>query len=151
MLTYRREKLSDIKEEVLPLLEKHWEEIALEKEIVKLDPDWDAYEFMDSHGLLVCVCARHSGVLIGYTVYFISRNIHYKELLCAENDLFFLDPEFRKGMAGVNLFRAAEVVLKGLGVNRISNKVKLHHDVGKIFERMGYQPIERVYVKKVEV
>lgn len=27
------------------------------------------------------------------------------------------------------------------------NKVKLHFDVGRVFERMGYQPIERVYAK----
>ena len=45
------------------------------------------------------------------------------------------------------MFKHAETALRGKGVTKVINKVKLHFDVGKIFERMGYLPIERVYAK----
>jgi len=147
MLTYRREKISDIKEELLPLLEKHWREIALDQDTVKLEPDWATYDMLDASGVICLITARHYGELVGYVAYLVVPSLHYKSLRVAENDLYWLDPVFRKGMAGVNLFRAAEVILAGEGVNKIVNKVKLHNDVGRIFERMGYTPIERVYVK----
>jgi hypothetical protein len=37
--------------------------------------------------------------------------------------------------------------MKALGAEKIYQKVKLHKDIGKIFECMGYDAIERVYVK----
>lgn len=147
MLNYRREKIADIKDELLPLLEKHWREIALEQNTVKLDPDWASYDLLDASGVLCLVTARHHGELVGYVVYLIVNSLHYKNLRVADCDLFWLDPTFRKGMAGVNLFRAAEVILTGENVNRVTNKVKLYHDVGRVFERMGYTPIERTYMK----
>lgn len=146
MLTYRREKLSSIREEIAPLLEKHWDEVAIEKDTVPLSPDWPMYELLENCGALVCITARHCGELVGYASYVLSRHLNY-DLRVADCGPFFLDPVFRKGMAGVNLFRAAEIMLKDMGVDRVVHKVKLSLDVGSIFERMGYKPIERVYVK----
>lgn len=147
MLTYRRETIAAIKDEILPLLAAHWREIALDQDTVKLDPDWDAYTMLESAGIVYCITARHQGELVGYAVYLVVRNLHYKSIRVAENDLYYLDPAFRKGMAGVNLFRAAETILRSEGVDKIVNKVKIRHDVGRIFEKLGYTPIERVYMK----
>ena len=147
MLIYRREAFCSFRDELTPLLEKHWEEVAIDKDTTPLDPDWSGYDLLERAGMLVCVTARaEDGRLVGYTSYTLTRHMHYN-LQVADCGPFFLDPAFRKGLAGVNLFRAAEVVLKDLGVERVVHKVKLSHDVGRIFERMGYRPIERTYVK----
>lgn len=150
MLTYRRETIAAIKDEILPLLDAHWREIALDQDTVKLDPDWATYDVLDQIGALLIVTARHEGTLVGYAVYLISQNIHYKNLRGAENDLYWLDPVYRKGRAGIELFRAAEFLLAGEGVQKVTHKVKLDHDVGRVFERLGYKPIERIYIKTLE-
>jgi len=43
VIKYQQESLSTCKSDAIPLLEKHWEEIALNKDKIKLNPDWDAY------------------------------------------------------------------------------------------------------------
>lgn len=147
MLTYARESLRDIKDEVAPLLDAHWREIALDQDTVNLDPLWESYEVIENVGAFVCVTARDDGLLVGYAAYIVARHLHYQQMVVAENDVFFLHPGYRKGLAGPKMFKAAEKILADLGVHKIVNKVKLHHDVGAVFERMGYRPIERIYVK----
>ena len=147
MLAYRRETIAAIKDEILPLLEQHWREIALDQDTVKLDPDWATYEMLEQAGVSFVVTARHQGELVGYASYLLVRNLHYKNLRVAEHDLFWLDPAFRKGRAGIELFKKAEELLRDEGVDRIFHNVKIQNDVGKVFEYLGYTPIERVYVK----
>lgn len=149
MITYQVERLADIKIEVAPLLLRHWEEIALNRDTVPLDPNWDQYLFMDREGYLQITTAREDGKIVGYAAYFIAANLHYRSLVVADSDIFWLAPEKRKGMVGVKLLKAAEEHLKAVGVNKIVNKVKLKHDVGAVFERLGYTPIERLYAKLV--
>lgn len=147
MITHQVELLADVKGEAVPLLRRHWEEIALNKDVVPLDPDWDMYLRMEAAGFFHATTARLDGALVGYAAYFLSRNLHYRSLFVAESDIFWLAPEHRQGMAGVRLLQAAERHLAAIGVNKVVNKVKLHHDVGAVFERLGYAPIERVYAK----
>jgi hypothetical protein len=45
------------------------------------------------------------------------------------------------------LLQAVEDMAKRLGATQFYQKVKVHQDVGALFERMGYKAIERVYVK----
>jgi hypothetical protein len=148
-LTFQRERLADVRKEVEPLLVRHWDEIALNKDTVPLDPDWDMYLRIEEAGFVCAITARRDGVLVGYVNYIISRNLHYRSLLVAEGDIFWLAPECRKGTAGIRMLRCAEGVLKEGGVNKIVNKVKLHFDIGVLFERMGYKPIERIYAKMI--
>lgn len=150
MLTFQVEKLEAVRPELEPLLLAHWEEVAIEKETVPLDINWGAYMTLDGMGLLVGITARDEGKLAGYASYILTRHMHYN-LKVADCGPFFLHHNYRKGLAGVNLFRAAEKILKDMGVQRVVHKVKLSHDVGRIFERMGYRPIERTYVKTLEV
>jgi GNAT superfamily N-acetyltransferase len=149
MISFQREKLRDVKAEVEPLLLRHWHEIALNKDTVPLDPDWGGYFAAEDVGVICAITAREDGGLVGYMNYVLSRNLHYRSLFVAEGDIFWLAPEYRKGLTGVRMIRYAEEVLRGLGANKIVNKVKLHFDIGILFERMGYTPIERIYAKKL--
>lgn len=148
-MDYQEERLEDVREEIIPLLALHWEDVALNKEDIILDPNWPVYDFMDAHNALHITTARQQGVLVGYAVYLISSWLHYKDRLLADGDIFWLAPEYRKGMTGVRLLKTAEKYLVARGVEYIVNKVKLHKDVGRVFEHLGYMPIERVYAKRV--
>lgn len=148
MLTFRVEQLEAVRDEAAPLLVQHWREIGLNQDTVPLDPDWDAYARIEAAGLMHITTARDAdGRLVGYAAYFLMPNLHYRSLHVAETDIFWLDPEHRKGTAGLRLIRAAEEQLKARGVNKIVSKVKLHFDTGPVFERLGYIAIERIYAK----
>jgi|TARA_R110000803_G_scaffold14164_1_gene39466 GNAT superfamily N-acetyltransferase len=148
-MEFSEETLSQCLDEARPLLVDHWENIALNKDTIPLNPLWNIYEKLEETGNLKIITARQDEKLVGYAAYVISPSLHYSSEIIADADVFWLDPNHRKGMAGMRLFKHAEKVLKSYGVTRILNKVKIHFDVGKVFERMGYDPIERVYSKSL--
>jgi GNAT superfamily N-acetyltransferase len=148
-MEFSEETLSQCLDEARPLLVDHWENIALNKDTIPLNPLWNIYEKLEETGNLKIITARQDEKLVGYAAYVISPSLHYSSQIIADADVFWLDPNHRKGMAGMRLFKHAEKVLKSYGVTRILNKVKIHFDVGKVFERMGYDPIERVYSKSL--
>lgn len=149
MLTFQVESLADVREEAEPLLIRHWQEIALNQDTVPLDPDWAAYEKLEHAGRLCITTVRENGRLIGYVSDLIGGNLHYLSLRLAENDIFWLAPEHRRGRTGARLILESERNATALGVNKLVKRVKLHNDVGPFLERLGYVAIERVYVKGV--
>ena len=154
-IIFQVEKLSSVKEEVFPLLLKHWDEIALNKETVPLDPDWEMYQLLEDGGAICITTARKDGRIIGYFAYIIIHNLHYRSLKVAEGDIFYVDKEYRKGGFARKLLRESEKNLKALGVNKILNKVKKHFKnprgigAGLLFEYTGYVEIESLYAKMV--
>ena len=148
-LVFAVETLAATRAEAEPLLMRHWDEVALNKETVPLDPDWEMYSRLEAGGIVHVTTARRDGKLVGYAAFLLTNNLHYRTLRVAEGDIFWLAPECRRGRAGIDLMRAAEAQLRDRGVHRIVNKVKLHIDVGPVFEYLGYKPIERIYAKMV--
>ena len=69
-----------------------------------------------------------------------------------QSDIFWLDPSYRQGWAGIRLLKLTEKGLKEIGVKVLHFNAKLHFEasrgtIGKLFERMGYRPVETVYSK----
>jgi GNAT superfamily N-acetyltransferase len=147
-VTYQRERWSDaLRDEAFPLLQRHWEEVALNKDTVPLDPLWDTYAFLDKQDLLLITTVRKGDTLIGYCSNFISPNLHYRSLKVAENDIFWLAPEHRNSRIGLDLLRAAERTARQAGCNKINMKEKIHVPLGRLFAFLGYREIERVHSK----
>jgi len=89
--------------------------------------------------------------LIGYAVFFVHRNPHYRSSLQAVEDVIYLDPEYRRGRTASRLVRFAERRLTEDGVQVIYHHAKVAHPaLGKILERMGYEHIENIYGKRVK-
>lgn len=149
MITIQEENFKDFVVEVGPLLYQHWEEIALDKNKIDLQPDWATYEVLADADKMHVTTARNGSELVGYAIFILTQALHYKQLSIADGDVFWLHPDHRKGLTGFKLLKKSEEFLKARGVQKIFNKVKLHKDVGKVFERLGYTPIERVYAKGV--
>lgn len=148
-LVFAQEPFCALRSELEPLFRCHWEEVALNQDTVPLDPDWATYAELERRGLYSFTTARGDGFLVGYVGFIISRALHYRTLLCAEPDLLWLAPEERLGSAGFRLLKAAEAAVIALGVKRIGGRCKLHKDLGMLFDRAGYRPIERSYAKMV--
>lgn len=150
MATYQVERFEDVIEEMIPLLELHWEEIAHHKDKIKLNPDYALYQAMQDAGILHMVTARDDKrKLIGYFVSIVSPNLHYMDHIFATNDILYIDKEYRGKMVGIKLFKFAEEELKKLGVDVIVLHSKVHADFKVLVERIGYTHVENQYSKYI--
>lgn len=146
-VTYAVEHLRDMKPELEALLPLHYEEIARDKDFIKLDPDWDFYFLMESAGRFQCIVARSEGVMIGYHFSFLGPDPHYRKIFRASTDIYFVRKEFRLGFTGFRLFREAEKAWRGRGVKKAFSGTKKAKDMGKILLRLGWTHIEDTYAK----
>lgn len=148
MITYQQESLATCKADAIPLLEKHWEEIALNKEKIKLNPDWKAYADLEDADILKIFTAREDGKkLVGYFVVFVKAHIHYKDHLFAYNDILFVDEDYRKGFTSVRLMKFAEKCLKVDGVEVMVVNTKRHKPFDSLLIWLGYKHVENLYSK----
>lgn len=146
-LTIRVEPWSALTEEDRLLCVEHWEEIAPHKATIPLAPAWDRYAKMAEAGVVHLTTARDGTRLVGYAVYFTVPHIHYASSLTAFADVLFMRPEFRHGATILRLLKVAETSLRGMGVQRVIQNVKVNKDWGVILTRQGYQHFENVYQK----
>lgn len=148
-MKYQEESYFDVKDDIKPLLEKHWDESALHKDKIKIDPDWNAYEIAYTHGILKIYTARDDGLLVGYLIVSVVPNMHSKSHILASCDLIFVLPEARKGITGYKLIKYAETKLKKLGVSVFNINTLVHAPFDSLMERMSYNLVERSYSKYI--
>lgn len=147
MITFQQEFLLTCKKDAQELIESHWKEIAVNKDTIKLNPDWETYETLEEQGNFKIFTCRDDGKLVGYFAVVVSRNLHYKDHLFASNDVLYLSPEFRKGLTGVKLIKFAEKYLKEDGVSVLVINTKDHKPFDPILNRLGFSLTERSYTK----
>lgn len=141
------ETIDQVLDDMAWLWDIHWQEIALDKAKVPLNPDVDTFRVLEQAGLLLIVTARDGEKMVGYHVTIVRPHLHYKHSLTAYADMYFIHPDYRQGMTGVKLFKYLEGVLRERGVDRIYQGTKIHKDMGRLFERLGYKETERLFVK----
>ena len=146
-ITYQQEFLDTVEKDIKPLLQDHWEEVAVNKSVIKMNPDWDAYHNLEDNGALKIFTARSDEDLIGYFVVLLRNHIHYKDHIFAANDVLFLKQEYRKGLTGANLMKFAEKCLKEDGVSVLVVNTKRHRPFDGLLEWLGYSHVENVYSK----
>lgn len=148
MIAIQKESLGDVRAEIAPLLEMHYQELTCHKEAIKLAPMWGQYEAIEKAGKLAVFTARESGDLVGYAAFFVAPHLHYADTLCATNDVLFLHPLYRRGATGIRLIRYCEDELKKAGVGKLTWHIKHSLDWSPILMRMGYAS-EEVMVGKI--
>lgn len=148
MLTFQVEKWADCVAEMRPLWPEHWKELALDQEQIALGCDEAKYEQGDAMGCLHIVTARTDGKLVGYYYGMLMNHLHYfgAGLMCY-SDVYFLKPEYRRGLNGVRFLRFIEDSLKDRGVVKLYISTKAHQDHGQLFERLGMKLSDRVFTK----
>lgn len=151
-IAFAWEKISDLAREIRPLFRQHWWEIALNKDVIGLDPDWDRYLAFEMAGILHILTVRAEGALIGYVFVCVGPHLHYASTNWAVVDMFWLNPVHRFGWTGVRMFRELEKRMRELKVRVVHVSEKLHFKnarVGAIFRRLGYRPIETIWSKVI--
>lgn len=133
-------------EELKTLFPLHYEELCVTKDF-PLAPDYDAYKRLAENGMLRCITVRADDEMVGYIIFIIQPHLHYMTCKTAFEDIYYVRPDFRKGRVGIRLFKYAEEVLKGLGVNRIIMHTKIHMDNSKLFEYLGYKWTDKLFTK----
>jgi len=147
------ERFSAIIHELRPLFREHWREIALNRDVVSLDPDWERYLALEHAGLLHILTVRVSGALVGYVFVCVGPHLHYASTAWAVVDMFWLNPVYRFGWTGVRMMRDLEKGVRNLGAKVLHISHKLHVKDGRvssIFRRLGYRPIEEIWAKTLE-
>lgn len=144
MATYQRERAQDLWGEIMPLLIEHKDEIAAYPDI-PLDPDIEAYNAIEADGALRCYTARLAGVLVGYAVFFLRHNLHYRSSYQAVQDVLFIQLAHRHGRVGFGLIRFSERELKAEGVQAVYQHIKTKTpQTIALFEKLGYAPIDLI-------
>lgn len=145
MLTAHVENLTERLEELKPLFPLHWEELALNKDKVPLDPQYHVYLQRDARGEVLFVTLRDKGELVGYFVGFVAPGLHYQTCLTCHMDILYLRQDRRGAMGGVTLMKAVKDEAKRRGVQRMFVGHKTHMNIGPLFERLGFEHVESTY------
>lgn len=147
MMTFAVESLTENLESLKPMFPLHWQELALNKDQVPLDPQYDIYLARDARGEVMFIAGREAGEIMAYFVGFVAPGLHYKTCLTLTMDIFWVKPEYRGKSAGIRLFKTVEAEAKRRGVQRMFMGSKLHKDAGWLFEKLDYKPVETYYSK----
>lgn len=158
-MKFQREALTTaLHDEMRPLLDAHWQEISHYLDI-PLDPDPSVYEAVQANGALrvytvrdergVDVNQNHSR-LIGYAIFFVRHNAHYKSSLQASQDILFLHPDFRGGFVGYRFIEWCDDQLREEGVQVVYHHVKQKHNFGPMLEHMNYELIDLIYGRRLD-
>lgn len=149
-IAFNAERGVDVIEEIAPLLEQHWREIAHYPDI-PMRCDYATYLEMEARGQLRIYTVRNPA-LIGYGIFVVRHSLHYADSLQAVQDVIYLDPEHRLGRVGMRFVAWCEQQLKCEGVQVIVHHVKQKHPaLGRILEHQGYQIMDVLYTKRLDL
>ena len=91
------------------------------------------------------------GTLVGYAVFFVRYNMHYRQSLQALQDVLFVDLAHRHSRVGLRLIEYAEDRLRDDGVQVILHHVKVNTPATvQLFLRLGYEPIDQILGKRLD-
>lgn len=138
MITFQQEMLCEVVQEVQPLLDLHYRELCLHRDVIALDPQWREYALLEQMGRFVVFTAREDGRLIGYNAFFLNKHMHYGGFTVAQNDVLFLHPDYRRGTTALKFLDDTEPRCKALGAQKITYHIKFALDWRPILHRRGY-------------
>ena len=148
MASYAVEPWREFAVEAAVLWPLHWEEIAIDRDKIKLAVDFASFDALDAMGQLHVVVAREAGVIVGYWLGIIRPHLHYRDSLTAYTDVFYVRQESRRDVwVFQKMLDFVEKSLKQRGVQKLFIASKSHKDLSRLFERRQMNRTEVVYTK----
>lgn len=146
----KKEPLGDKIENLLPpLLEEHWEEVALNKQLMVLKPDLEKYAKLEELGLIIALFAYADNKIAGYSVNIIVNNMHYSDLIMCQNDVIFVSKEHRTSSLGIRLIKETEKYARELGAEMMLWHAKEHSNFSKLLRKKNYNIQDIIYSKNL--
>lgn len=103
-----------------PLLREHWDEIARNKAVMKLNPNVPAYRDLEARGVLLSLGAfDDAGQMVGYVVSIVAPHLHYADLVCCQNDVIFVTRSRRHEGVGQQLIDETERMARRQGAGLV--------------------------------
>lgn len=96
---------------------------------------------------------EHDGQIAGVLAGYVSALAPWTSMKCATEMLFYVRPEFRAGRSAVSLIRNFEKWgrAKGCGLVAVTaNHMAGDERVGRLYQRLGYAPLETIHVKRID-
>lgn len=154
---FHREPLTQsLWDEALPLLFAHWKEVAHYQDI-ELTPDIETYTRLEANGVIRVFTARaprydvppddRSGLLVGYALFIVTPHLHYRQVVQAQNDVIYIQPD-QRGTMPLRFIDFCTESLFADGVDLVCHHPKVAHNFGPILERQGFSPMDVLYVKR---
>ena len=145
-----RETYASIVRDIAPMLDAHWQELAMFKDEIPLDVNWEAYNRGYDAGLLRAYGVRAGGTLIGYAVFqVVPRHAHYAHRW-AINDVIWIHPNFRNFGVGSKLCEAYERDLADGGPIVVVVETKAHSPaLAALLAAKQYLLMGSVFAKRI--
>ena len=128
--------VDELREHSASLQKEHWDEIALHKEVMELNPNWHYYYELEERGTLVMLAAwlqrKTSEKLVGYSVSFQFMHHHYSGLMVMQNDVVFVTKRMRSAGVGKKLMAETMAIARESGCGM----VLMHSKPGTAFDRL---------------
>jgi GNAT superfamily N-acetyltransferase len=133
--------------EAWPKLRAHWAEVGTYRHVLRLDPDHDKYRAAERAGILHILTARVGGELAGYLFVLILPHPRDKGATLARDDIFYVDPKFRRFRLGPAMIEEALAYIEPRA-DIVMLTEKVHRSLGRgrfggsYLARYGFQPLE---------
>lgn len=132
------------------LTQAHYDEIATDKRLMVLDPDWKRFHDLEAADALLTLIMRVDGEMVGYSVsILVPQHLHYRGLAYAHNDLIFVRKDMRGHGRGVRLIKATEYWTKEMGHRALLWHAKEGTPLDTLLRRMGYRVQDIMLLKEL--
>lgn len=147
--TIVEDSLYDNRVELQNLIQLHYQELATDKELMVLDPDWDKYKTLEQQSkLFTLLVYTKDGELVGYSSNVVDSSIHYKQLILSTNDVIFLHKDHRGLALGLELIAQTEAVAYLHGADAQAWHSKPDTPLDKLLSSRQYPVQDIIRVKK---
>ena len=147
------EKFSDMKWDIYPLHEAHYNETETTYLAHPFKPNYEAYFPLEEDGRFVCFTVRLGLQMVAYLQYYIFRDPHSFDVLQAREDAFYVAKGARGHHVATELLNYAELALRKLGCQYVGMTSKAPvgaPDIGPFLEKRGYNAVAVYYAKQLE-
>lgn len=146
-LEFAIEPLATVWDELVANAWEHWQETEMFKRGEAFNPQYERYA---SYGpQYIVFTARNDGELVGNCGMYITRSMHTQKLV-ANEDTWFLKPEYRKGRNAIKFYQFVEDDMKQRGVEKITMTAAPYNGAGRIMEYLGYGLDKYCYSKALQ-
>lgn len=147
-VTFAREPFDEAQEEFAEFVDAYWYNTPENVDLEPLDWNWPAYYNIDKNHSLCLFTGRENEKIICAALYIVTLDLKRRTKLVALCDTFAVALAHRnKGLAKL-FFAFVEAQLFGAGIDEIHNMYREVYNTTPVFEKLGFELVERGYVKK---
>lgn len=147
MVSIREIRATDWIDQAWDLIEANREELTTNKDLLRLNPNVDTYCLLEDKGALLSLGAFDAGEIVGYSINILSPNLHYRDVQICQNDVLYLNRDYRHGVTGLRLMRATERLAKERGAQMMIWHAKPDTNLNALLPHLNYAVQETIYTR----